>query len=55
MQERIDWLVARLRKKGYTPKGIADMLDIIAGAQEVASSAWTDALEAAATELRKVS
>lgn len=54
MQERIDAIVSKLYRRGFHPAGIAFTLRLIAESQEVASAAWTDALEAAAAELARL-
>lgn len=53
MRIRIDAIVEALRKKGFNNFGVADMLDLVAANQEIASAAWTDALEARAREARR--
>lgn len=53
MTERIDDIVSRLYRRGCSPAGIAFTLRLIAESQEVASAAWTDALEAAAKEIER--
>lgn len=53
MQKRIDWIVEKLRKKGFNNFGIADFLEVVVEAQEVSSAAWTDALMQTAKEFRE--